>query len=40
MCRKAFSAQASAYALLEPGQLSWVSGENLLTNEIKGVGDK
>jgi hypothetical protein len=32
MCRKAFSAQASAYALLEPEQLSWVSGENLLTN--------
>ena len=32
MCRKAFSAQASAYALLDPGQLVWVSGEKLLTH--------
>jgi len=32
MCRKAFSAQASAYALLEPDEFSWISGEHLLTN--------
>lgn len=40
MCRKAYSAQASAYALLEPEQLSWVCGENLLTNyeSNKGAG--
>lgn len=31
MCRKAFSAQASAYALVDPGEFSWVTGENLLT---------
>ena len=31
MCRKAFSAQASAYAQVEPGEFSWVSGENLLS---------
>ena len=30
-CRKAFSAQASAYALVDPGQFSWSSGEHLLT---------
>ena len=30
-CRKAFSAQASAYALIEPGSLSWLQGEELLT---------
>ena len=29
-CRKAFSAQASAYALVEPADFSWVSGETLL----------
>ena len=33
-CRKAFSAQASAYALVEPGTFSWVSGEELLTSYI------
>ena len=32
MCRKAFSAQASAYAQVEPKKISWVSGENLLTS--------
>lgn len=31
MCRKAFSAQASAYALVDPSEFSWVSGEQLLT---------
>lgn len=30
-CRKAFSAQASAYALVEPDSFSWVQGEDLLT---------
>jgi|TARA_B110000881_G_scaffold214560_1_gene227158 hypothetical protein len=29
-CRKAFSAQASSYALVEPDDFSWVSGKNLL----------
>jgi hypothetical protein len=31
-CRKAFSAQASAYALVDHDKFSWVSGENLLTS--------
>lgn len=31
MCRKAFSAQASAYAQLDPEQFAWVSGQHLLT---------
>ena len=30
-CRKAFSAQASAYALVEPGEFAWQRGEELLT---------
>ncbi|EBA18695.1 hypothetical protein RSK20926_13269 [Roseobacter sp. SK209-2-6] len=30
-CRKAFSAQASAYALVQPGSFSWVSGEEYLS---------
>ncbi len=30
-CRKAFSAQASAYALVNPEHFSWVRGETLLT---------
>ncbi|MEM9003153.1 MAG: GFA family protein, partial [Cyanobacteria bacterium P01_F01_bin.86] len=30
-CRKAFSAQASAYALVEPDEFTWLTGENLLT---------
>jgi len=33
-CRKAFSAQASAYALVEPQEFKWLSGENLLTSYI------
>ena len=32
MCRKAFSAQASAYALLDPAEFSWESGEKLLSS--------
>lgn len=31
-CRKAFSAQASAYALVEPDEFSWLCGEELLTS--------
>jgi len=31
MCRKAFSSQASAYALVDPCSFEWISGENLLT---------
>lgn len=31
MCRKAFSAQASAYAQIEHKQFSWLTGEKLLT---------
>ncbi len=30
-CRKAFSAQASAYAEVAPGAFKWLSGEDLLT---------
>lgn len=33
-CRKAFSAQASAYALVESKEFEWLSGENLLTSYI------
>ncbi len=32
MCRKAFSAPASAYAEIEPGSLEWTSGEKNLTS--------
>lgn len=31
-CRKAFSSQASAYALVEPEAFKWLSGEDLLTS--------
>jgi len=31
-CRKAFSSQASAYALVTPGEFHWTSGEALLTS--------
>lgn len=31
-CRKAFSAQASSYALLEPREFSWLQGAELLTS--------
>jgi hypothetical protein len=30
-CRKAFSSQASAYALVDPSEFSWRSGEEHLT---------
>ncbi len=33
-CRKVFSAQASAYALVEPGEFTWLSGEELLTSYV------
>ena len=33
-CRKAFSAQASAYALVDPGTFTWVTGEDLLTSYV------
>ena len=33
-CRKAFSSQASAYALVEPQEFSWLSGEHLLTSYV------
>ncbi|MEZ9232514.1 GFA family protein [Vibrio amylolyticus] len=33
-CRKAFSSQASAYAVIEPSEFHWVSGEELLTSYV------
>jgi len=33
-CRKAFSAQASAYALVEPEEFQWLCGDTLLTSYI------
>jgi len=30
-CRKAFSSQASAYALVDPEDFTWLSGQELLT---------
>lgn len=33
-CRKAFSAQASAYAIVEAKEFHWVAGENLLTSYV------
>ena len=32
MCRKMFSAQASAYAVIEPAEFSWQSGEHQISN--------
>ena len=32
MCRKAFSSQASAYALVDEKEFSWLNGESLLTS--------
>jgi len=37
-CRKAFSSQASASALVEPGEFKWLSGENQLTSYFGGHG--
>ena len=33
-CRKAFSSQASAYALVNPDGFIWLTGEDLLTSYI------
>ena len=33
-CRKAFSSQASAYALVKPAEFTWTTGEDLLTSYI------
>ncbi|MEM7128728.1 MAG: GFA family protein [Chloroflexota bacterium] len=33
-CRKAFSGQASAYALVDPDEFSWTSGEDHLTSYV------
>lgn len=33
-CRKAFSSQASAYALVNPDEFQWISGEGLLTSYV------
>jgi hypothetical protein len=32
MCRKAFSGQASVYALVDSNEFTWVSGKNRLTS--------
>jgi hypothetical protein len=32
ICRKTFSAQASAYAVVTPGEFTWTKGEALLTS--------
>lgn len=37
-CRKAFSAQASAYALVDPNEFNWIAGEELLTTYLSGEG--
>lgn len=37
-CRKAFSAQASAYALVNPEEFSWLTGEDQLTSYINQYG--
>jgi hypothetical protein len=33
-CRKAFNAQASAAAMVTPGEFSWISGQPLLTSYV------
>lgn len=33
-CRKAFSSQASAYALVEPQEFEWLTGDKLLTSFV------
>jgi len=33
-CRKAFSSQASAYALVERREFEWISGQDLLTSYV------
>lgn len=31
MCRKAFNAQASAFAMVDPEEFSWITGKDLLS---------
>ena len=33
-CRKAFSSQASAYALVDPSKFQWLTGKDLLTSYV------
>lgn len=37
-CRKLFSSQASAYALVDAGKFKWLAGEDLLTSYISQSG--
>ena len=37
-CRKAFSAQASAYACVDPAEFRWLTGEDLLTSYVGAQG--
>ena len=37
-CRKAFSSQASAYALVNPAEFKWLTGEYLLTSYVSNKG--
>ena len=37
-CRKAFSAQASAYALVNPKEFTWLHGQDLLTTYASQAG--
>ncbi len=37
-CRKAFSAQASSYAVVEPAEFSWTKGQELLTSYLNEQG--
>jgi len=39
-CRKAFSAQASAYALVDAEEFEWLSGESLLSSYISKQGTR
>ena len=37
-CRKAFSSQASAYALVNSAEFKWLAGEDLLTSYVSSMG--
>ena len=37
-CRKAFSSQASAYALVEPREFKWICGQDFLTSYVSKAG--
>lgn len=37
-CRKAFSSQASAYALVNSAEFNWLTGEDLLTSYVSSTG--